>query len=95
MAHTFNPSTWEADAVRSLSEFEASLVYRASSRTARAVTQRNPISINQTNKQTKEPRKNKQKEQKIKSVVISVLNLPQACYSLLESLGVAPSLFSV
>jgi hypothetical protein len=32
--HTFNPSTWEAEAGRS--EFEASLVYRASSRTARA-----------------------------------------------------------
>jgi hypothetical protein len=34
----FNPSTWEA---------EASLVYRVSSRTARA-TQRNPVSKNQT-----------------------------------------------
>jgi hypothetical protein len=34
VAHTFDPSTWEA---------EASLVYRVSSRTARA-TQRNPVS---------------------------------------------------
>jgi hypothetical protein len=33
VAHTFNPSTWEA---------EASLVYRVSSRTGRA-TQRNPV----------------------------------------------------
>jgi hypothetical protein len=44
----FNPSTWEAD--RPISEFETSLVYRVSSRTARA-TQRNPVSKNkQTNK---------------------------------------------
>jgi hypothetical protein len=38
VAHTFNPSTWEAweaEAGR-ISEFEASLVYRVSSRTARA-----------------------------------------------------------
>ena len=34
VAHTFNPSTWEAEAGRS--EFEASLVYRVSSRTAKA-----------------------------------------------------------
>ena len=37
VAHAFNPSTWEAEAGGSpSSEFEASLVYRASSRTARA-----------------------------------------------------------
>jgi hypothetical protein len=46
MAHVFNPSTWEA-------EFKVSLVYRVSSRTARA-TQRNPVSKNQT-KTTKQP----------------------------------------
>ena len=36
-----------------LSEFKASLLYKASSRTARGVTQRNPVSKNQkqTNKQ--------------------------------------------
>jgi hypothetical protein len=39
VAHTFNPSSWEAEA-RWISE--ASLVYRVSSRTARA-TQRNPV----------------------------------------------------
>jgi hypothetical protein len=38
---------------RWISEFEASLVYRVSSRTARA-TQRNPVSNKQTNKQTKQ-----------------------------------------
>jgi hypothetical protein len=37
---------------RWISEFEASLVYRVSSRTARA-TQRNPVSKNQNQKQTK------------------------------------------
>ena len=36
VAHTFNPSTLEAEAGGSISEFEASLVYRGSSRTARA-----------------------------------------------------------
>ena len=46
VAHAFNPITWEAEA--GISEFEASLVYRVSSRTARA-TQRNPVSENQTN----------------------------------------------
>ena len=38
---TFNPSTQEAEA-GGISEFEASLVYRTISRTARA-TQRNPV----------------------------------------------------
>ena len=42
VAHTFNPSTWEAEAGGSL-EFEARLVYRVSSRTAGG-TWRNPIS---------------------------------------------------
>jgi YHS domain-containing protein len=42
VAHTFNPSTQEAEAGGSL-EFEVSLVYRVSSRTVRA-TQGNPVS---------------------------------------------------
>ena len=44
VVHTFNPSTWEVEveAGRSL-EFEASLVYKVSSRIAR-LTQRNPVS---------------------------------------------------
>jgi hypothetical protein len=47
VAHAFNPSTWEAEAGGFLSsEFEASLVYRVSSRTARAI-QRNPVSKKQ------------------------------------------------
>jgi hypothetical protein len=43
VAHAFNPSTQEAEAGRRISEFEASLVYKVSSRTARAI-QRNPVS---------------------------------------------------
>jgi hypothetical protein len=35
VAHAFNPSAWEAEAGK-FPEFEASLVYRVSSRTARA-----------------------------------------------------------
>jgi hypothetical protein len=42
VAHTFNPSIQEAGA-KWISEFEASMVYSMSSRTARA-TQRNPVS---------------------------------------------------
>jgi hypothetical protein len=42
VAHAFNSSTREAEAGGFLSEFETSLVYRVSSRTARA-TQRNPV----------------------------------------------------
>jgi hypothetical protein len=42
VAHTFNPSTWEAEAGGSL-KIEASLFYRVSSRTVRAI-QRNTVS---------------------------------------------------
>jgi hypothetical protein len=48
VAHAFNPSTQEAEAGGFLSS-EASLVYKMSSRTARA-TQRNPVSKNQKKK---------------------------------------------
>jgi hypothetical protein len=40
VAHTFNPSTWETETGEY--KFEASLVYRVSSRRAR-LTQRNPV----------------------------------------------------
>jgi hypothetical protein len=49
VAHAFNSSTLGGRG-RWISEFEASLVYRVSSRTAR-VTQRNPVS-KKANKQT-------------------------------------------
>jgi hypothetical protein len=42
VVHAFNPSTREAEA-GGISEFEASLVYKVSSRRARAI-QRNPVS---------------------------------------------------
>jgi hypothetical protein len=41
---------------RQISEFKASLVYRVSSRTARAI-QRNPVSKKQTKKERKRERK--------------------------------------
>jgi hypothetical protein len=44
--HTFNPSSWEAEAGRS--EFKTSLVYRVSSRTDRQSYTLNPVS--KTNK---------------------------------------------
>jgi hypothetical protein len=61
VAHAFNPSTGEAEAGRFLS-FEASLVYKVNSRTARA-TQRNPISKNQNQNQKKKKKKPKTKIQ--------------------------------
>jgi hypothetical protein len=45
VAQAFNLSTQMAETGRWISEFEASLVYRASSRTART-TQKNPVSKN-------------------------------------------------
>jgi hypothetical protein len=43
VAHAFNPSTQHSGGRgRRISEFEASLVYKVSSRTARAI-QRNPV----------------------------------------------------
>jgi hypothetical protein len=50
VAHAFNSSTWEAEAGGF--EFSASLVYRVSSRTARA-TRRNPASKKQKKKKKK------------------------------------------
>ena len=47
VAHAFNPSTRGRS--RWISEFEASLVYKVSSRTAKA-TQRNPVLKNQKKK---------------------------------------------
>jgi hypothetical protein len=61
VAHAFNPSTREAEAGGYL-EFEASLVYRVSSKTARA-TQKNPVSKNKN--------KNKKKKKKRSASVFS------------------------
>jgi hypothetical protein len=51
VAHAFNPSKG-----RPISEFEASLVYKVSSRAARAI-QRNPVSKNQKKKEKKRKKK--------------------------------------
>ena len=51
VAHAFNPSTSEAEEGGDLCEFAVSLVCKASSRTVRAVTQRNPVLKNKTSKQ--------------------------------------------
>jgi hypothetical protein len=56
VAHAFNPQH-SGGKGRWISEFEASLVYRVSSRTAKD-TQRNPVSKNKT-KQKKNPKQTK------------------------------------
>jgi hypothetical protein len=58
---------------RWISEFEASLVYRVSSRTARAI-QRNPVSKNKT----KYNKTNKQTKDKISLIVPGGLGLSEA-----------------
>ena len=62
VAHAFNPSTQETGAGRF--EFEASLVYRVSSRAARVI-QRNPVSKKPKNKKKKN-KKQKNPKTKIK-----------------------------
>jgi hypothetical protein len=60
VAHAFNPSSGGRG--RQISEFEASLVSRVSSRRARA-TQRNPVSKSKKQNKTKQKKQtNKQKE---------------------------------
>jgi hypothetical protein len=54
VVHTFNTSTQHSGGRgRQISEFEASLVYKVSSRTARA-TQRNPVLKNKNKNKTKQ-----------------------------------------
>jgi hypothetical protein len=62
VAHAFNPSNL-GDRGRQISEFEASLVYKVSSRIARAI-QRNPVSKKQTTKQPKKKPKQPKKKTK-------------------------------
>jgi hypothetical protein len=58
---------------RWISEFEASLIYKVSSRIARAI-QRNPVSKKQkTNKQTKKQSKTKTKQNKTKNRILNYL----------------------
>jgi hypothetical protein len=63
---------------RQISEFNASLVYKVSSRTARAI-QRNPVSKNKTktNKQTNKQKNKKKQQQKTKQKrALKILILP-------------------
>jgi hypothetical protein len=57
---------------RRISEFEASLVYRVSSRTARAI-QRNPVSKNQKKERKKERKKKERKKRKERNCKTSSL----------------------
>jgi hypothetical protein len=64
---------------RQISEFKASLVYKVSSRTARAI-QRNPVSKNQKNKQTNKKKQNpkNQKTQNRTCLVINIIQIGMA-----------------
>jgi hypothetical protein len=73
--HAFNLSTWEAEAGRWISEFEASPVYRVSSRTARA-TQRNPVLKNQ--------KKNKRKKKKKREISSTTQQMKETVICLSE-----------
>jgi hypothetical protein len=70
VAHTFNPGIQHLGGRgRRISEFEASLAYRVSSRTNRAI-QKNPVSKKQKRKQNKQTKtKNKQKKKKKKKIL--------------------------
>jgi hypothetical protein len=61
---------------RRISEFEASLVYKVSSRTARA-TQRNPVSKNQKRKKEKEEEEEEEEEASLWKLDLCTTMLPQ------------------
>jgi hypothetical protein len=67
---------------RQISEFTCSLVYRVSSRTARA-TQRNPFSKKTKQTKTKQNKTNKQKETRVSAnlLLISVIGTFVAIYA--------------
>ena len=44
VAHAFNPKMHFGGTSRQIGQFKASLVYKTSSRTARTILQRNPVS---------------------------------------------------
>jgi hypothetical protein len=79
---------------RRISEFKASLVYKVSSRTARAI-QRSPVWKNkkQTNKQTKQQEKKKRKigqnTRKKKKTILS--QIKRHCYMCIGALVTASS----
>jgi hypothetical protein len=67
VAHSVDPNPWETEAVRS--EFEASLVYSVSSRTARGYTEKNTVS--------KPTRKQPRKQQEMDNF-LNIYNLPKS-----------------
>jgi hypothetical protein len=77
VTHTFNPSTWKAEAKR-ISEFKGSLVYRVSSRTAR-VTKGRPDSKNKTKQKTKTKAKKKKERKKKRHVIFT--RIPWVIYN--------------
>jgi hypothetical protein len=74
VVHAFNPSTREAEA-GGISEFEASLVYRVSSRTARA-TQRNPVSKKRKEMKRKEKKRKGKRKRKRKRSLPNIKSTP-------------------
>jgi hypothetical protein len=67
---------------RQISEFEASLVYRVSSRTARATQRRNPVSKKQ-NKKSKNQKKKQQKNKNNKKKKETPSGFFRSCYCLM------------
>jgi hypothetical protein len=65
---------------RRISEFEANLVYRVSSRTARA-TQRNPVSKNKKTKQQNKTKVNKQTKKSAKKTIWRCCRLERQYYA--------------
>jgi hypothetical protein len=83
VAHAFNPNTWEARG-RQISEFEASLVYKVSPRTARA-TEKPCLKKKKTKKKPKKQKTKKRERERERAraieqatswaVVVHILNL--------------------
>jgi hypothetical protein len=65
---------------RQISEFEASLVYKVSSRTARA-TERNPVSKNQKKKKKKKRKEKKRKKAGLEGSCFLLLSLKAGGWS--------------
>jgi hypothetical protein len=76
-AYFFNPSTQETEAEADLNEFEASLVYRTSFRTAMA-TQRNPVPPKTKQNKTKQ---NKNPKTTLKFFILNVFECFPCLYA--------------
>jgi hypothetical protein len=81
VAHAFNPSTggW-------ISEFEASLVYRVSSRKARVI-QRNPVSKNQKERKKEGRKGRKEGRKEVSQSVSQSVSHPDLCTELQARMG--------